>query len=47
MEERRRIIEECQTKGETPKKSLRLAAYRLAINKVAAVDMKRGHMLGS
>ncbi len=46
MEERRRIMEECVQRGEKPKTSLRLAAFRLAINKVASVENKRGHLLG-
>lgn len=46
MEERRRIIEECVQRGEKPKTNLRLAAFRLAINKVANVEMKRGHFFG-
>jgi hypothetical protein len=47
IDERRRIDAEADAKGRPRSRtSLRLAAMRLAINKVANVEMKRGSILG-
>ena len=47
VEERRRIDAEADEAGKPRgRTSLRLAAMRLAINKVANVEMKRGTILG-